>query len=63
MDIQALHMQNNAYRDMIKRLKNEINELDKKIQINEMEIGSQLGDMDAARNLGDCEMCLGDCNA
>lgn len=64
MDIQALHLENNAYRDMIKTMKDQINRYDRLIQANETEIGRQLGDMDAIDKSypHDCTLCLGNCN-
>ncbi len=63
VDIQALHMQNNFYRDLIVSLKAQINDYDKKIQINELMIGSQLGDMERLNSgvPGDCTLCMGEC--
>lgn len=60
LSIQELHMQNNAYRDLIKDLKEQINTYDKKIAINEILIGKELTDMDELYHY-DCTLCLGDC--
>ncbi len=63
MTIQELHIENNAYRDMIKDLKEQINKLDRHIQVNEIEIGKQLGEMERIEleAAGDCTLCLGEC--
>ena len=60
-DIQALHMQNNAYRDMITSLKEQIRAYDMKIKANEVEIGRQLNAMEADAN-GNCTFFTGDCD-
>lgn len=69
MDIQALHQENNAYRDMIISLKAQIREYDMRIQVNEVEIGKQLNEMErieVERNLNfmdvACTLCMGACD-
>lgn len=59
-DIQALHMQSVAYRDIIQSLKNQIRDYDLKIRANETEIGRQLNLMEAD-NKG-CTFLTGDCD-
>ncbi len=70
LDIQSLHMQNNAYRDIITDLKEQINKYDRMINVNEMLIGRQLNDMEKTclspiLDYSDvdtgCELCLGEC--
>lgn len=72
MDIQSLHMQNNAYRDLINALKEQINKYDRLISANEIAIGIQLEAMDqdnkhvpldyAGFPDYDCTLCLGECD-
>ncbi len=64
MDIRELHMQNNAYRDLIEDLKRSIANLDRKIQANEIEIGKELQTMAegyATEIVPGCVMCMGEC--
>lgn len=68
MDIQALHQENNAYRDMIVSLKAKIREYDMRIRVNESEIGRQLEDMNghtqqAIHEYKGCTLCMGSCDA
>lgn len=63
MDIQQLHIENNAYRDMINDLKRKINDYDLKIKVNEVEIGRQIEDMAKVHMPNDCTLCMGHCDA
>ena len=62
MTIQDLHMENNAFRDMIVQHKEAIAKYDRAIKANENEIGKLAG-MIRSPEAHDCELCMGECNA